>query len=195
MRSTPPDPEPDTICRSPDSVAFATFQPSPISPTRCVSGTTASVEEHFVEVDLTTDMAQRPHLHARLMQIEEEVGDAGALRRVGIGAREQHAEVGEMRPGGPDLLPVDDPTITVALGPRCERRQVAAGARLAEQLAPQLVVADDRRQEPQPLLLAAVREQRGRGEVQPERVEPAEVVRAQLLLDARAVAGGRSSPP
>ena len=27
MRSTPPEPAPDTICRSPDSVAFATFQP------------------------------------------------------------------------------------------------------------------------------------------------------------------------
>ena len=41
MRSTPPDPAPDTICRSPESVALATFQPSPTAPTRCASGTTA----------------------------------------------------------------------------------------------------------------------------------------------------------
>ena len=41
MRSTPPDPEPETICRSPDSVALATRQPSPTAPTRCASGTRA----------------------------------------------------------------------------------------------------------------------------------------------------------
>ena len=47
-----------------------------------------------------------------------------------------------------------------------------------------------------PLLLGAVGEQRGRGQVEPERVEPAEVVRPQLGLDdARAVRGARSSPP
>ena len=40
-------------------------------------------------------------------------------------------------------------------------------------------------QEAQPLLLGAVGEQRGRGQVEPERVEPAEVVRAQLGLDRR----------
>ena len=70
MRSTPPEPAPDTIWRSPDSVAFATFHPSPTSPTRCASGTTRAVEEHLVEVDLAADVPQRPHVDARLVQVE-----------------------------------------------------------------------------------------------------------------------------
>src|SRR5437763_1723745 len=41
IRSTPPDPAPETICRSHESVAFATRQPSPTAPTRCASGTMA----------------------------------------------------------------------------------------------------------------------------------------------------------
>ena len=109
-----------------------------------------------------------------------------ALGHVGVGAREQHAEVGEVRPRGPHLLAGDDPLVAVALGPRRERREVGARARLAEQLAPHLLVAHDRRQEAQPLLLGAVREQRGRGEVEAERVEPAEVERRAARLDARA---------
>ena len=87
--------------------------------------------------------------------------------------------------------PVTHPLVAVALGPRGQRREVGAGAGLAEQLAPHLLVAHDRRQEPQPLLLGAVREQRRRGQVEAERVEPAEVVRAQLGLDG----AGRLSAP
>ena len=151
MRSTPPEPAPDTIWRSPDSVALATLQPSPTSPTRCASGTTRAVEEHLVEVDLAGDVAQRPHLDAGLVQVDEEVGDALALRDVGVGAGQQHAEVGEVRPRGPHLLAGDDPLVAVALGVGGERREVGARARLAEQLAPHLLVAHDRREEPQAL--------------------------------------------
>ena len=194
MRSTPPEPAPDTICRSPESVAFATFHPSPTSPTRWSSGTTAPIEEHLVEVDLAGDVPQRPHVDAGLVQVDEEVRDALPLRDVGIGAGEQHAEVGEVRPRGPHLLAGHEPVVAVALGARRERREVGARAGLAEQLAPHLFVAHDRRQEAQALLLGAVREQRGRGEVEPERVEPAEVVRPQLRLDrgARSRARGRA---
>ncbi len=46
-----------------------------------------------------------------------------------------------------------------------------------------LLVAHDRRQEAQPLLLGAVGEQGRRGQVETERVQPPEVVRAQLGLD------------
>ena len=42
MRSTPPEPAPDTIWRSPDNVEFATFHPAPTSPTRHTSGTRAA---------------------------------------------------------------------------------------------------------------------------------------------------------
>ena len=161
MRSTPPEPEPDTICRSPDSVALATRQPSPTSPTRWTSGTARLVEEHLVEVDLAADVAQRPHLDAGLVQVDEEVGDALALRRRRVGAGQQDREVGVgaptwSTPSGRSTHPL----VAVAHGAGGERREVGAGARLAEELAPLLLVAHDRRQEPQPLLLGAVREQR-----------------------------------
>ena len=100
----------------------------------------------------------------------------------GVGAGETDREVRDVRPRGPDLLAVEDPLLAVAHRAGGERRQIRSRARLAEELAPLLRGCDDRRQEPQPLLLGAVREERGRGAVEPERVEPAEVVRRELGL-------------
>ena len=117
-----------------------------------------------------------------------------ALGHVGVGAGQQHGVSRQVRPRRPHLLPGDDPLVAVALGPGGERRQVRAGARLAEELAPHLLVAHDRRQEPQPLLLGAVGEQRRRGQVEPERVEPAEVERPQLLVDPARHAGREVEP-
>ena len=78
------------------------------------------VEEHLVEVDLTGDVPQGPNVAARRVQIDEEVGDPGSLRLVGIGAREAHAEVGEVGPRGPHLLAGEHPLDAVAVGPTCE---------------------------------------------------------------------------
>ena len=66
MRSTPPEPAPETICRSPDSVALATFQPVADRADALLVGYDRAVEEHLVEVDLTADVPQRPDLDARL---------------------------------------------------------------------------------------------------------------------------------
>jgi hypothetical protein len=59
------------------------------------------------------------------------------VQRLRVGAGDQDAERGELRERRPDLLAVDDPLVAVALGPGAEVRQVAARARLAEQLAPE----------------------------------------------------------
>jgi hypothetical protein len=53
-----------------------------------------------------------------LVQVEQEVRDAGPFRDIGIATGQQHAEVSEMRPGGPHLLSRDQPPIAVALGAR-----------------------------------------------------------------------------
>src|SRR5262249_49208951 len=116
-------------------------------------GDARPVEENLVEVDLAAHVAQRPHLDAGLVQVEQEVRDALALRRVGIGAGEEHGEVGPVRPGGPDLLARHDPLVAVVHRGGRQRRQVRASAGLAEELAPSLLVANDRRQEAAPLLL------------------------------------------
>ena len=41
---------------------------------------------------------------------KREVGDARVLRQIGVGARDQHAEVAQLRGRRPHLLPVDRPT-------------------------------------------------------------------------------------
>ena len=116
-------------------------------------------------------------------------GTSGSVRASTIAKSEKCAHV------RPHLLAGDDPRVAVALGPARERREIGTRARLAEQLAPLLLVAHHRRQEPQPLFLGSVREQRGRGVVQPERIQPAEVERPQLGVDRARVASGEQSRP
>src|SRR3984893_1503032 len=137
-------------------------------------------------------MPQRADVDARLAHVNDEIGDSLVLRRVLVGAGQHDGERRLVRPGRPDLLAVDDPRVTVALGSGGQRREVTAGAGLAEQLAPQLVGAHDRRQEAQPLLLGSVREKRGRGQAQAERVQPRQMVSAGELLDG---ARGFAGPP
>ena len=63
------------------------------------------------------------------------------LRNRRVGAAEQDAEIGVLSPGGPRFLALDHPVVAVALGAAGEAGEVAAGARLAEELAPQVVAA------------------------------------------------------
>ena len=72
-----------------------------------------------------------------------EVGDALVLGHLGIGAGQQHAQVGLLAVGGPDLLAVDDPLVAVAHRPGLEPGQVRSGRRFREQLAPRLPSGDD----------------------------------------------------
>ena len=84
------------------------------------------------------------------------------LGHVGIGARDQEAEgrlVGQRRP---DLLARHEPLVAVAIGPSGERRDVRTGARLGEELAPDLLAGEQRAQEPLLLLLGAVDHDGGR---------------------------------
>ncbi len=159
-----------------------------------VVGDPGRVEEHLVEVDLTAQVAERADLHTRLVEIDEEVRQPLALGHVDVGAGQEHGPVRDVRPRGPHLLTGDDPVVAVALGPGREGREVGTGARLAEELAPGLLVADDRREKTKPLLLGPVREQGGGSQVQPERVEPSEVERAELLLDPSGRLRGEIEP-
>ena len=78
------------------------------------------------------------------------------LRRVGVGAGDEHAEVGDVGEGVPDLLTVDDPLVAVADRLRGEAGEVGTGARLGEQLAPDLLAGEHRTQEAFADLVAAV---------------------------------------
>ena len=129
MRSTPPDPAPATIWRSDESVASGDAPPVVHVADTLRVGDARVVEEHLVEVDVAGDVAQRPDLDARLVQVDEEVGDALALGDVGVGAREQHGPVGEVGPRGPDLLAGHDPVVAVADRAGRQRREVGSRPR------------------------------------------------------------------
>ena len=104
------------------------------------------------------------------------------LRRRRIGAREQQAEVGVVRTGGPHLLTVDHELVTVGNRARAEVREVRAGVGLAEQLAPDLVRAQQRPEVARLLVGAPVRHQRRAGEGDRRRDEAAAHVVARFLL-------------
>ena len=78
------------------------------------------------------------------------------LRRVGIGARDEHAEARDVRERRPHLLTVDHPLVTVAIGPGRKTRDVAARTGFAEELAPDLFAGEERTQVPLLLHVAAV---------------------------------------
>jgi hypothetical protein len=62
-----------------------------------------------------------------------------------IGARDEDAPARHVGKRGPHLLPVDDEFFAVAHGTRLQRREVAAGTGLAEELAPDLGAVEDAR--------------------------------------------------
>ena len=75
---------------------------------------------------------------------------------VGVGAGDEHPPLGEVGEGGPHLLAVDDPLVAVAHGPGGEAGDVGAGARLAEELAPDLLAGEERAEVALLLLVGAV---------------------------------------
>ena len=143
------DPIDTTRARARDHLAlprqcwFPTFQPSLTSPTRWLSGTRASLEEDLVEVDLPGDMPERADLHTGHVHVDEEIGDPLTLGSVSIGPGQEHPEVGQVGPRVPHLLSGDHPLVAVTLGPGGQRCQIRTRPRLAEQLAPDLLVAHD----------------------------------------------------
>ena len=94
------------------------------------------------------------------LHVDDEVRDALVLRRVGVGAGQADAPARELRVRRPHLLTREQPAVVDAHGARLQRREVGAGVGLAEQLAPDLVGGEDRRQPALLLLVGAVREQR-----------------------------------
>src|SRR5262249_42927307 len=87
------------------------------------------------------------------------------LRRLRLGATEQEAPVGDVGVAGPDLLPVDDQRVALALRARAERSQIGACPRLGESLAPELFTRQKRANEGAALGVAAVTEKRGADQI------------------------------
>ena len=120
-----------------------------------VPGTPGVGEEDLVELGRAVDLLDGADLDAGLLHGHEEVGDAGVLVDVGVGAGQEEDVVGELGLGGPDLLAGDDPLVAVGHGPGLERGQVAAGVGLGEPLAPRDGAVQDPGDELPLLLLRA----------------------------------------
>src|SRR5262249_56267396 len=80
---------------------------------------------------------------------------------VRIRARDDDAEVGVVRPAGPDLLSVEYPIVADAFGTRLDPSEIGTRNRLAEELAPNVVAARERGQVMPLLFVARERHQRG----------------------------------
>ena len=156
--STPlPNDAPDDIeTRSLANVVRPIRQPSPGAPMTAVVGHEDVVEEDLVEHGRTGELAQRADVEPLGVHVDDEVGDAGVLGRIGVGAGQADAEVGHLGQRRPHLLPVQHVAALDPLGPRAQRGEVRAGARLAEELAP-AELAEQRRPHPALLLLRACR--------------------------------------
>ena len=143
------------------------------------------LEEHLAELALAGDLAQRPHGDAGRVELAEHERDAAvAVLRIGAASTKiQSAH-------GPKVVQTFWPFSTKwspsSDGAGLERREVAAGAGLAEALAPDLVAGEHGRDEAAALLLAAVVDERRTEQADAERVQDRRGVGArQLRLEDR----------
>ena len=91
------------------------------------------------------------------------------LRRLRVGAGDEHAPIAQVGERVPHLLAVDDPLVAVADCLGGEAGEVAAGAGLTEQLAPLFLAGEHRTEEAILLLVAAVGDDGRAGERHEER--------------------------
>ena len=162
--SAPPNAESDdSDTRSLAKVVRASFQPPSISPTTQSSGTKQSSKKTslnraapVISRSGRTSMPGRVH-------VDQEVGDAPVLGHVGVGPGQADAPVGPRGHRRPHLLAGQRPPAVDPGRPGGQRGQVGAGARLAEELAPDDLAPQRRPHEPLGLLGGAVGHDRGKG--------------------------------
>ena len=87
-------------------------------------------EEDLVELRLAGDLAERAHLDAGRVHVDDQVREVPVARRLGVALRDEDAEVGDVRERRPDLLAVDDVDVAAALGARAAaaRSEPASGS-------------------------------------------------------------------
>jgi hypothetical protein len=161
-----------------------------------VAGDGYVVEEDLVEARAAGHLSQRANGHAGRAHVHQE-GSQVAVPRIAGRSADNLPDVGQVGPGGPDLLAADPPAVPThlhpdGLGP--DRGQIRAGAGLAEQLAGDLLPAEQQRQPVLFLLLGAVPADGGRDHAQADgqrRIAGHLVLPGQSLEGAR-VGGGQA---
>ena len=102
-----------------------------------------AVEEHLVEHRGAVHLPDRPHGDPWCAHVDDEVRDAAMLLGRRVRAREEDPVLGDVGKRGPHFLAVHDVLVAIALGAGRQRGEIAAGAGLAEELAPELGAGED----------------------------------------------------
>ena len=89
-------------------------------------------EEHFVKVRLARYLLDGSHFNARRLHVEEEKCEPLMLGRGRVRAGDNDAVIAIMRARRPDLLAVNYPIVTIALGFGAKARNVRTGRRLGK---------------------------------------------------------------
>ena len=171
--------------RSAPSVACATCPPGVLGADELGRGDDHVVEEDLAEVRLAGRLPDRADVDARRAHVHQEVRDAVALRRVGIGAGQQQAPVGVRGTAGPHLLAVDDVAAVDLAGrvvERLARSEPASGSEKPwHQISPSRIAGRWRRR----CSSVPACEQRRRGVVDRDerQHEAGRVVRGELLVE------------
>ena len=121
-----------SVPRSCRSVVIATCQPRADLADDVLDGHLHVGEEDLVELGLAGDLAERAHLDARRVHVDEQVAEAGVALAVGVAAGDEDAPVGDVGERRPDLLPVDDEVVSLeqsrAVVRTAERSEPASGS-------------------------------------------------------------------
>ena len=134
-----PSRDTNAVPRSKLSVTLVTRQPSFSSPTSCSAGTRTSSRNTSQNSDEPSIVSiGRTSMPGRSIG-QDEPRDALVLGRVGVGAREQLAELPDLPERAPDLAAGHHVVVAVADGAGREAGEVGAGVGLREALAPHLL--------------------------------------------------------
>ena len=104
-------------------------------------------EVDLVELCVAGHLAKGSGLDSWSVHVHQERSDAAVLGNLRVGACYQQPVARDVGQCGPDLLAVDHPFVAVALCPGGEGGNVRAGTGLGEQLAPDVLVREQRSQE------------------------------------------------
>ncbi len=150
-------------------------------------------KEDLVELRLAGDLAQRAHLDAGRMHVDDEVREALVPRCARIAERDEDAVVGDVRERRPHLLAVDDVHVALALGARTCGGEVGACVRLRESLAPDFLRGEDLREVRLLLRVGAVRDDRRPRHTEPDDADvTGRLCERHLLVEDRLVAVRRT---
>ena len=140
-------------------------------------------EEDLVELRLAGDLAERPHLDAGSLHVDDQVRQPRVAHGGGIAAGDEDAPVCDVGVGRPHLLAVDDEVGAFEPSARAHGREVGACAGLREALAPDLVCREERLEVAGLLGLGAERDDRRPGHPEPDHAEVLRRLGARRLLE------------